>query len=147
MGPAAEFSEICGKNGSMTDLIEICTSEADITNPAGISSKHDRMVVSAETSGKDISTANSHARRTKLTCDGDQAAGTCSWLPLRGSHDRSQGNSRRSKEEVLCKGHRQAGHEEKEQCRRGQHGSRRTGVTNKQGSRERRRFIRDLSWA
>ena len=73
MGFTEEFSEIGSRYGSMTDLIEICMNNVDITNPARICSKHDLMADSAEISDKDGRTTNSHARRTGLTCEEDQA--------------------------------------------------------------------------
>ncbi|SPC62617.1 uncharacterized protein UHOD_11562 [Ustilago sp. UG-2017b] len=93
MGITEEFSEIGSEHSSMTDLIEICMNDVDITNPARICSMHDLMADSAEISDKDRRTTISHARRTGLTCKEDQAlprrgpsSGTCSWLPLRGAH-------------------------------------------------------------
>ena len=38
-----------------------------------------------------------------------------------------------SKEKEQCIGHRQAGHEEEEQCRRSRHSSRGTGVSSRRG--------------
>ena len=73
MGFAAEFIEICSRNGSMTDPTKIGTSKDSITNSTEISSRRDHIADSAEIGGKDDHTMNSHARRTKLCQDRDQA--------------------------------------------------------------------------
>ena len=70
---AAEFSKICSRNGSMTDLTKIGMSKDGTTNPTEISSRRDHIADSAEIGGKDDHTMNSHARRTKLCQDRDQA--------------------------------------------------------------------------
>ena len=84
----------------MTDLSEIGMNKDDITNPAEISSRRGCIVDSTEISDKDVHMMNSHVKRTKLTGEEDQAlprwgpsSVNCSWLPLRGSQDRSQENS------------------------------------------------------
>ena len=130
----------------MTVLSEFGMSEGGITNSTRICSRHDHVADSVEISGKDDSTVN-------FTCEEqDQAlprrgpsSGTCSWLPLRGSQDKDLENCRQPKEEELCQGHWQAGHEEEEQCQRSWHTAQegQTGVTGKQGLMRRRHFIRD----
>ena len=85
----------------MTDLSEIGMNKDDITNSDEISSRRGHIVDSTEISDKDVRTMNSHVQRTKLTGEEDQAlprwgpsSVNCSWLPLRGSQDESQENSR-----------------------------------------------------
>ena len=73
MGFAAEFIEICSRNGSMTDPTKIGTSKDSIINSTEISSRRDHITDSTEISGKDDCTTNSHVRRTKLCQDRDQA--------------------------------------------------------------------------
>ena len=69
----AEFIEIGSRNSSMTDPIEICMNKDVIMDPAEISSRGGHIADSTEISDKDVHTTNSHARRTKLCQDRDQA--------------------------------------------------------------------------
>ena len=73
MGFAAEFIEICSRNGSMTDPIKICMNKDGIMNSTKISSRRDHIADSMEISSKNDHMTNSHARRTKLCQDEDQA--------------------------------------------------------------------------
>ncbi|SOV08891.1 uncharacterized protein UDID_17769 [Ustilago sp. UG-2017a] len=75
MGFAAEFTEICHRISSMTDLTEIGMNEGGTTNSARIHGSYDRVTDSVEISGKDDSVAKLHMqvvgpsaakRRTKL---------------------------------------------------------------------------------
>ncbi|SOV05113.1 uncharacterized protein UDID_17840 [Ustilago sp. UG-2017a] len=52
VGVAAEFTEICSRIGSMTDLSEIGTSKGGITDPARICSRHDCVADPVEISHK-----------------------------------------------------------------------------------------------
>ena len=58
MGFAAEFTEICSRNSSMTDLAKIGTSEDSTMNPARIS--RDRITDPAEISGRGVSYDRPH---------------------------------------------------------------------------------------
>ena len=53
VGFAAEFAEICSRNGSMTDLTMIGMSKDGTTNPARIGRDH--ITDSAEISGRGLS--------------------------------------------------------------------------------------------
>ena len=53
-GIAAEFTEICSRNSSMTDLAKIGASEDGTTNPVRIGSKRDCITDPAEISGRGV---------------------------------------------------------------------------------------------
>ena len=57
----------------MTDLIWICTSKVDITDPTRICSKYDSMADLTEISDNDIYMTVSHVRGTMLTSKEDRA--------------------------------------------------------------------------
>ena len=120
MGFVAEFTEICHRISSITELTEISMNKGGTTKSARIHGSYDCMMDSAEISGKDDSVAKLHMqvvgpsatkRRTKLR--------NMQLVTTQGVHmtkARSAVAGRRAKSSVK---HWQASQEEEEQCRRG----------------------------
>ncbi|SPC67055.1 uncharacterized protein UHOD_21022 [Ustilago sp. UG-2017b] len=76
----------------MTDLSEIGTSKGGITDPAGICSRHDRVVDPMEISDKvDSATNFTCEERDQASPRRGPSSGACSWLPLRGHKIRTWG--------------------------------------------------------